>query len=103
MEKGYGLNNGRVNFAENQINQACIEMALRGLHASTIGRATGLSVSQVYYRVKMHGFKMRDYRDGKGLLGQSLFTKYKISEGRLENMGLKEKRALKKKYAKFSL
>ena len=89
-----------MNFTENQINQACMEMAMRGFHGHTIAIATGLSVVQVYYRVRLQGFKMRDYRDGKGPIGKSMVVKYTISDGKMKELTRQEKRKIMAYYRK---
>lgn len=98
MKNKAGLTNGRVNFSENQINQSCMEMAMRGLHGHTIAKATGLSVAQIYYRDHLPGFKMRDYRDGKGPIGVPLFTKYSITDGKMNHLTISERKQIMEKY-----
>jgi hypothetical protein len=59
-------------------NIDCVHLANYGLHAKTIGKATGLSRGQIYYRAKQVGVRLRDYRDGKGPVGHVLLRKFTV-------------------------
>jgi hypothetical protein len=73
-----GLTAGVVNWND-LVNMDCLNLIDYGLHADTIAKATGLSKSQVYYRAKLAGQRLRDYRNGRGPVGRVLFTKFKVS------------------------
>jgi hypothetical protein len=49
-----------------------------GFHAKKIGKLTGLSIGQVYYRNRLHGIRIRDYRDGIGKAATRVIKKYTI-------------------------
>jgi hypothetical protein len=49
-------------------------MAERGFHAETIARSTGLTKSQVSYRVAALGLRLRSYRDGTSTAAKELIA-----------------------------
>lgn len=74
----------RVDFNNNQIDWIVIQLAKLGLHAFAIATRTGLTTSQVTYRLRMAGVRVRDYRDGTSVeftrIWNSQTTVFKPSE-----------------------
>lgn len=73
-----GLNKrGRINWdlPENLLAEV---LSKYGLHAHAISRETGLSRSAIYYRNKILGIRIRDYRDGVGPVARQIFKEYNI-------------------------
>lgn len=59
-------------------NIDCVHLIGHGLHGHVIAKMTGLSVGQVYYRAKQMGFRLRDYRDGRGPIASTLVRNYTV-------------------------
>lgn len=58
----------RVDFNNNQIDWIVCKLAELGLHVFAIAIRTGLTTSQVTYRLRMAGIRVKDYRDGTSLV-----------------------------------
>jgi len=73
-----GLNKlGRIDLDLRE-NQLCLYMANRGLSAKCIGRSTGLSTGQIYYRLKRDECKLRDVRNGKTSFAKTVIAEFKV-------------------------
>lgn len=59
-------------------NLAAGMLSQYGLHAHAIAKATGLSVSRIYYRNKKTGIRIRDYRNGQGPIARVIIENYSI-------------------------
>lgn len=64
------VNKNRIKLRKVYKMQAMLNMARRGYHAKTIGKKVGFSPAMVYYHCKLHGVKLRDYRNGKGSIAK---------------------------------
>ena len=53
-----------VNFTENSEDWEVVQLAKLGLHQKAISARTGLTKSQVVYRLRQAGVQARGYRDG---------------------------------------
>jgi len=56
----------------------CIHLASYGFHCTTIAKSTGLSESQVYYRLRSLGIKLKDYRNGLGTPAVTIIRKFSV-------------------------
>lgn len=54
-----------VDFRSNDCDWEVVQLAKVGTHQRAISEKTGLTKSQVTYRLRMAGVSARDYRDGK--------------------------------------
>jgi len=61
-------------------NIDCVHLVSHGLHGHVIAKMTGLSVGQVYYRAKQMGYRLRDYRDGRGPIASVLVRRYSVKK-----------------------
>ena len=84
-------------------NLDCVHLVNHGLHGSTIARATGLSVGQIYYRAKRMGIRLRDYRDGRGPVAATMLRTFTVKKMSIhekaeleENVGPQIEAGLKK-------
>lgn len=68
-------------------NVDCINLVNYGLHAHTISKATGLSRSQIYYRARQVGVRLRDYRDGRGPVANILVKRFTVKDISTEDKG----------------
>jgi hypothetical protein len=60
------------------VNVVCAHLINNGFHARTISAATGLSKSQVYYRARRLGLRLRDYRNGKGPIAATTLRRFAV-------------------------
>ncbi len=73
-----GLNDKkRIDWSLPENMLACV-LSQHGLHAKTIYKYTGIKPSAIYYRNKKKGIRIKDYRDGKGVVVQRILTEYNI-------------------------
>ena len=76
--KKAGLNDKkRIDWSLPENMLACV-LSQHGLHAKTIYQYTGINPSSIYYRNRKKGIRIKDYRDGKGVVVQRILTQYNI-------------------------
>ena len=77
--KGYRgrLQNGRIGWKLKE-NCSCMALAKKGFSLLTIADHTGLTVSQVVYRLKKVGLGVRDYRNGETHDAQIILDRFKV-------------------------
>jgi hypothetical protein len=63
----------QISFLSKQADFDCLMLARFGMSSKTIAGYTGLTVAQVYNRLKKAGVKIRDFREGKGAYAQMVF------------------------------
>lgn len=59
-------------------NNLAAQLIKHGLHGHLIAKQTGLSVHAVYYRAKILGLRLRDYRNGIGKPAKTVLKTYTI-------------------------
>ena len=69
---------------EQRTNYLSLEIAEKmPFHAKVMAELSGLTVQQVYYRLRQKGISLRDIRNGEAGIGKKIKDKYVVENTRI--------------------